>query len=265
MAGMQIQSTQLGGVNGAGSLVDTKSLSTLKSSYPSFFSGTSIITILSRVSFDSSNSSSSGISYVLLGNGSQFPVDSQDGDVVVFTSSGTFYPSTSASYRILVIGGGGGGAATIASGGTTSSSWKGGARGAHSIKSTNTVLSGSYTVTVGSGGAGGYTTLGLVLGSSGGASSVSGTNVSMTASGGAGNGSSTVTGESTNITTTSPDNYAAYSGTGGSYTGPNQGITGGNGTNYGAGGGAIYNNDYDSGPSARGGNGAPGLVVFFKV
>jgi len=181
------------------------------------------------------------------------------------TSSGTFNAASNAAYyHVLVVGGGGGGAATIESDGSVSPNFKGGARGAHSINSTDTVLSGSYTVTVGSGGAGGFTTLSLVLGSSGGTSSASGTNLSMSASGGAGSGSGSTAGQDANITTTSPDNYAAYSGTGGTYTGPGQGVTGGNGTNYGAGGGAIYNNDYDSGPDATGGSGSQGVVVFYK-
>jgi hypothetical protein len=199
---------------------------------------------------------------------SQFYGGSRDGtydSLTAQTSSGTFSAASDAAYyHVLVVGGGGGGAATIASSGTLSANWRGGARGAHSINSTDTVLSGSYTVTVGSGGAGGFTTEQLVLGSSGGTSSVSGTNLSMTASGGAGNGSGSTAGQNASITTTSPDNYAAYSGTGGTYTGPNQGITGGNGTNYGAGGGAIYNNNYDSGPSATGGSGSQGVVVFYK-
>jgi len=281
MAGMQIQSTQLGGVNGQGTLINTKSLLVLKFNYPSFFSGASIMTIDGRITFDSSNSSANGISYVLLGDGSQFQIDNQDGDVVVFTSSGTFTPNTSASYRILVIGAGAGGSATIASAGYAG--LDGGGAGGYSIKTTSTSLSGTYTVNVGTGGAGGYTVNALAHGSAGGTSSVSGTGLSMSATGGVGGGSrnggtgsggningtggagTQLIGGNLGLTTSSPDNYAQYSGTGGSYVGPNNGTVAPSGGNYGAGGGCIYNNDYDSGPDARGGAGASGLVVFFKV
>lgn len=281
MAGIQIQSTQLGGVNGAGTLVDTKSLSTLTSSYPSFFSGTSIMTIDGRVTFDASDRSADGICDVLFGDGSKFEVDDQDGDVTVFTSSGTFAANSSASYRILVIGGGAGGSATIASAGYAG--LDGGGAGGYSIKTTSTSLSGNYTVTVGTGGAGGYTVNALAHGSAGGTSSVSGTGLSMSATGGVGGGSRSggtgsggdingtggsgtqTTGGDLGLTTSSPDNYAQYSGTGGGYVAPNGGTVAPSGTNYGAGGGCIYNNDYDSGPDARGGAGASGLVVFFKV
>jgi len=208
----------------------------------------------------------------------------------VMTSSGTFTPDADAAhYHILVIGAGGAGNSRTRS--RHAGNGNGGGAGGFSILTTDTVLSGNYTVTVGVGGTGNAHTGGDPNpGNSGTGSSVSGTGVNMTAGGGngaaafAGGGAGVVgtggdindrgaagsgnivaaTGGSLNLTTSTPDDYSVYSGVGGGYTGPGQGVYGGHGTNYGAGGGSVWNDNYASGNPAYGGSGSNGVVVFFK-
>ena len=208
----------------------------------------------------------------------------------VMTSSGTFTPDADAThYHILVIGAGGAGNSRTRS--RHAGNGNGGGAGGFSILTTDTVLSGNYTVTVGAGGTGNAHTGGNPNpGNSGTGSSVSGTGVNMTAGGGAGaaaflggssgavgtggdingqglGGASNIvaaTGGSLNLTTSTPDDYSVYSGGGGGYTGPCQGVYGGHGTNYGAGGGSVWNDNYCSGNPAYGGSGSNGVVVFFK-
>jgi hypothetical protein len=95
-----------------------------------------------------------------------------------FTSSGTFTPTTTGNFEILVVGGGGGGGREIGGGG--------GGGAIEGSFSSQSLTPGSYSVTVGPGGGG--ATSSSSTGGNGGSSSFAGT-TTITALGGGGGGS----------------------------------------------------------------------------
>jgi len=179
------------------------------------------------------------------GTESTITVDGVDYRVHTFTSSGTLTVTEGGEVEYLVVGGGGGGGGIPnASGGSAGGGGGGGYRcsvagessgGGASAESPLTVTAQQYTVTVGSGGAGG---VGAQLGSSGGSSSFG----SITALGGGGGSAQTI------------DNDGAAGGSGG---GARQAGTGGAGTSgQGFAGGDSSGSDGVS--SGGGGAGAAG-------
>jgi len=156
-----------------------------------------------------------------------------------FLSTGAFVPQTGLTCDVVVVAGGGGG------GGSGNGIAGGGGAGGFRNLTSQTFASGtSYTTTIGAGGAGGLTT-GTYIGYSGSNSSVSGTGISISATGGgrgaAANGSpqTPLTGGSGGGS--SGQNQDGAAGNAGSYS-PVEGYKGGNanatGDNAGGGGGA---------------------------
>jgi hypothetical protein len=208
--------------------------------------------------------------------------------ITVFTSSGTYTPTTGMSYCIIeaVGGGGGGGGATGSSGSTASSGAGGGGGGYCKGVFSAATIGASQTITVGgagaggaagnnAGGAGSSTTVGTLLtANGGGAGAGRGATLSNTgfSSGAAGGGA---TGGSINIPGNSGGAAAVYSGGSGTTifssgaqggsshygSGGNVAInsTGGSGGGYGAGGAAGF--DLGSSTSYAGGAGSNGVVI----
>ena len=211
----------------------------------------------------------------------------------VFTSNGTYTPTTGMKYAILeCIGsgaGGGGGASTIA----TISGGGGGGAGGYSRKVVSaSTVGASQAVTIGSGGAGG--TAGNNNGANGNSSSV-GSLVSATGgTGGTGSAAALIarvaggaggTGSSGDINLTGGtgqtslglyavnfgswvfagnggNSFFGYGGIGGSMTdasGAGSSVAGSNGINYGSGGGGGASGQVSA--AAAGGNGIDGLVI----
>lgn len=173
----------------------------------------------------------------------------------VFTSSSTWVAVTD-TVKVTVVGGGGGSGA----GGNVCS---GGAGGGTAIKTlTGLTIGGTYTVTVGLGGA---AILVAGTGNAGGTSSFSGpgiTTVSATGGGGGvSTGNSNAPGNGVNGDLNIVGTYALplvvnvgdYAPGGGSYLGGG-GAPGANGVGYGAGGGGVYN-------TTTGTAGANGVVI----
>jgi len=134
-------------------------------------------------------------------------------NIVTFTSSGTYTPSTGTLFiEVMVQGGGGGGGGGKASGVSLEQApGCGGGAGGLAVKAVNSPT-GSYTVTIGSGGSAGSNTGGV--GGNGGTSSFAGGSVSVSATGGAGGGGTTVAESSPGAYCRTGD---AGSGTGGDY------------------------------------------------
>jgi hypothetical protein len=204
----------------------------------------------------------------------------------VFTSSGTYTPSTGMVYCIIeALGGGGGGGGTAASGSyTQTGSAGGGGAGSYSRKfATASDIGASKTVTIGaagsgasagnnSGGNGGDTSVGtLCVGKGGtGGSGTSATSQSAGGAGGvAGTGDLTIAGASGSrgVVSTSAVVVNTKGGDGASspYGGGGIGMdgaganTGGAATGYGAGGGGAC--DFYSSAARGGFAGSPGLVI----
>jgi hypothetical protein len=209
----------------------------------------------------------------------------------VFTTTGTYTPTTGMLYcDIEVIGGGGGGASSQSAGANSLSvgASAGGGGYARGIFSAATI-GASKSVTIGSGGAGspsgsspgatgGTTSVGTLISATGGASggSTSGSSNSLGAPGGTGgigtggdfqtHGSPGGYGSAVWVTTT---NYFMYTGNGGStfFGGGALGVTdkssgatvGNNATSYGGGGGGSTCAQITG--SAAGGNGFAGIVI----
>lgn len=194
----------------------------------------------------------------------------------IFTSSGTFTPTKTGTYKITVVGSGGGGGGNTALGDSHAG---GGGAGATGIGWQTLTASTGYTVTVGTGGAGGANTGGT--GGTGPASSFAGTST-ITANGGVGGvgvsaGSTSGSGGGGGTATNGDINIQGgdgESGAGGSsaYGGGQGGASfmgggsrclvtgqGQNGNTYGAGGaGSGFGTDA---AAHVGGNGSPGVVI----
>jgi len=133
--------------------------------------------------------------------------------IQVFTSSGTWTkPSGCQTIKVTVVGGGGGGGGARGLDGTSNAAGGGGGAGGSAIEYIDVTAVSSVSVTVGSGGAGG---LGASSGSAGGTSSFG---AYCTGNGGGG-GDGIATGT----------NHVAYGGSGGSSSGGDVNIKGGNG------------------------------------
>ncbi len=214
----------------------------------------------------------------------------------VFTSSGTFLPTSGLSFAIIEVcggGGGGGGCDVFVSVTGAITVGGGGGGGGYSREIvTAATIGASQTVTIGAGGAGGApginagaaggtTSVGSIISATGGAGGaarvINGT--SATALGGAGGvgsgGNFNITGEP-GFTGLSGQENAVY-GFGISGKGGNSYFSGGGaavvaqifvtsfngnaGTNYGGGGSGAVNFDTTAGTSKAGGDGAGGIVV----
>lgn len=206
----------------------------------------------------------------------------------VFTSSGTYTPTTGMVYcQIICIGGGGGGGGAVATGSGQVSVGGGGGAGEYAVGAFSaSTIGASQTVTIGSGGAGGAGTNGSggstssvgslisAAGGSGAAASTanSGTQTALEGLGGTGGaggdyraaGSNGLTGVSTTT------GGFSWGGTGGSskigsggvatIVALNQSGSGRAASNYGSGGGGAANGS--SMPASSGGNnGSAGIVV----
>ena len=171
------------------------------------------------------------VSYSTAASGACSPEETQYIDssgtayrVVAFKDTGTCswtVPDGVASVDVLVVGGGGGGGGTHGGGG-----------GAGGFESSSVAVSGSVTVTVGSGGVGGESGMGARDGAQG------------------GDGTGSVFGS-----------LSVSGGGGGGAGGGTSGLTIDNGRVGGSGGGAAYNSDYASvgaGTSGEGSNGGLG-------
>lgn len=178
-----------------------------------------------------------------------------------FTSSGTFTANQTLSCDVLVVGGGGGGGGGYS--GTTYNS--GGAGGIVTQVTGRSVSSGSYAVTVGTGGA--VSTSSGASGGNGGSSSIAlpsaisatggngGTSVNSTATGGRGGANASFTGGSSN---TAGGGGAGAGGNGGNAGGASSGGNGGAGVTatilgYGVAGGGAGPASGGSGTASDGG------------
>ena len=177
-----------------------------------------------------------------------------------FTSSGTFTAESEGSVDYLVVAGGAGGGDGTGGGGGGAGGYRSSvvgesSGGGSSAESKLTVSSGSYSITVGAGGAGAYANTGLrgINGSNCVLSSIT----SIGGGGGGGEGAGNYSGASGGS-----GGGGCYPGTGGSGT-SGQGFTGGNGTSGslrwlgGGGGGASAVGQNAS--SFNGGNGGNGV------
>jgi len=153
MAGIQIQSTQIGANSGSNSLVDAKSRATLIASYPANFSGASIITINGRVKFF--GDPNSALEPVTLGDGTVFYLNSDFPIRTDIITSGTTWSratvSGASSIKVWVVGGGGsGGGASTDSGREKVAS--GGAAGGVAVRTYSYSTVTSATIAIGAGG-----------------------------------------------------------------------------------------------------------------
>jgi hypothetical protein len=191
----------------------------------------------------------------------------------VFTSSGTYTPTTNMKYCIVeVVGGGGGSGGIAATGATTVAATSGGGAGGYARKVFSAATIGvSQTVTIGAGGAagsagnnagsnGGTTTFGALMSATGGAGTTGGAAVTATSNfggiggaGGVGSGGDVNTDGGLGIS-----QFAFYTATTGAVW---LNGTGGNiyfGTTYGAGGEGSANTNQ----IAQSGNaGDAGIVI----
>ena len=201
----------------------------------------------------------------------------------VFTSSGTYTPTTGMDYCIVEVVGGGGGSGGIAATTTSNSLSPGGGGGGYARKLFASATIGvSQTVTIGAGGtagaagnnnggAGGTTSLGSLISATGGNGST-GSPVSTTtrynagATGGTGsNGDFNLTGSSGFLSMLIRGN-AVTSGAGGesAFGGSARGRAGASGAglageNYGGGAGGAANLDNQA--ARAGGAGSPGIII----
>jgi len=153
MAGINIQSTQIGANSGGGGLVDPRSRAALIAAYPANFSGASIITINGRVKFF--GDPNSGLEPVTLGDGTVFYLNSEFPIQTDIITSGTSWSratvSGATSIKVWVVGGGGsGGAASTDSGREKVAS--GGAAGGIAVRTYSYSTVTSATIAIGSGG-----------------------------------------------------------------------------------------------------------------
>lgn len=171
---------------------------------------------------------------------------------IVFTQS-------VANASLLVIGGGGGGGSVIGGGGG----------GGEVVSQTATTLNGAYTINVGIGGIGGvYQNTTYWGGVSGEATTITGTNVNITAKGGGGGGGYSSAGTTTPIVSAwglsplsygySPTNTTSGAHGGGTGAGSGAGIAAGTGFNA---GGGIASSNYGGGGGGAGGVGAAGTTT----
>lgn len=214
--------------------------------------------------------------YILVYTGTQFiALGTQQSFVSVkmqvFTSSGTYTPSTGMLYAecITIAGGGGGGGAN----GTNANAGGGGSGNtALSIFSASTI-GASQTITIGgsgtagstsggTGGTGGNSSIGSLVTANGGVGGGGSTSATSGAGGAGGTNSGTVTTSFTFAGGTGTDSGTAAGGAGantpygqGGQTTVAGSVTGANGQGYGAGGAGA------TGTSRAGGSGAPGIVI----
>ena len=192
----------------------------------------------------------SGFTYTVYATGGTESV-SGSYRIHTFTAGGTFIASTAGDVEYLVAAGGGGGGGNLSGGG-----------GGGGVKTATLPISvGSYSITVGAGGAG---SLGTQVGTSGASGGDSSVGILVTATGGGGggggaNGSAAGGGGSGG----GGSGYGAYAGGAGIGGQGYAGGTGGGGApNYpgGGGGGAGGIGATVVNSSSRGGNGGPGAL-----
>lgn len=152
MSGIVVQHNQIGG-NGSAGAVDTQSLSTLTSTYPTNFSGSSLLKINGRVKFF--GDPNSGLEPITLGDGTVFYVDSEFPLRTDILTSGTSWSRASVSgatqIKVWVVGGGGsGGAASTDAGREKVAS--GGAAGGVAVRTYTYSSVTSASIAIGSGG-----------------------------------------------------------------------------------------------------------------
>ena len=202
--------------------------------------------------------------------------------VQVFTSTGTYTPTSGMLYcTIEVVGGGGGGAGVAATDSTHIALGGGGGGGGYARKTVTAATIGvSQSVTIGAagtggtgnngGGTGGTTSVGAIVSASGGGGGVNGS--SGSGNGGAGglgsSGDININGAGggmgagvVNLFCAGSFGGTSYFGGGAASVGQNSGHqNGGNGTAYGGGGGGGMTTN-SSGTAANGGSGFAGVVV----
>lgn len=208
--------------------------------------------------------------------------------VQIFTSSGTYTPTSGMKYcTIECVGGGGGGGGTNTTGSTGSSVGGGGGGGGYARKTvSSSIIGASQTVTVGSGGNAGST--GGGNGGSGNSSSVGSICIAGGGSGGAGGGNNSITASnyisggaggagsvgdilagggiggtamgaiSTGVAASGVGGNSIFGGGGEAQFGTSS-ASGNPGTNYGGGGGGGTTGPNNSG--VTGGAGASGIVI----
>lgn len=201
----------------------------------------------------------------------------------VFTSSGTYTPTTGMKYcDIVCVGGGGGGGGTANTGASTYAAGAGGGGGGTSYKlSSAATIGASQTVTIGAagtagtsgnnaGGNGGDTSVGSICigkGGSGGAGNTGSGSSTGGAGGIAGTGDSSTPGQPGGNTVSSPASViqaygwggASSMGFGGNAVTGGSPTTGNAGQNYG--GGGSGGGSFNAAGAAAGGAGAAGLVI----
>lgn len=204
----------------------------------------------------------------------------------VFTSSGTYTPTTGMKYCIIeVVGGGGGGGATTATGAGEISAGSGGGGGGYARKTVSAATIGaSQTVTIGAagaagavsggnGGAGGTTSVGAIISATGGQGGLGASNSAVVAQSaglaGAGSGGDFNTvGNSGSCSFGLGVLSVGYGGFGGSSFFGGGGRTssgtagtaiGTSGTSYGGGGGGGIT--FASSAAVAGGDGFAGIVI----
>lgn len=210
----------------------------------------------------------------------------------VFTSSGTYTPTSGMLYADVIAVGGGGGGGGCSTTTSTEASAAGGGGGGASVRKIFTAaqIGASQTVTIGSGGTGGVgsgaigqgngtsggnTTFGSLLTANGGSYGTGGTSSSSSTGspggdGGAGSGGDLNTNGQTGswgLVAVGGGGYMAISGAGGNTLyghggASTAGYDGDNGKGYGGGGGGAAN--YASRPARTGGSGASGLVYIVE-
>ena len=152
MPGIVVQHNQIGG-NGSSGAVDTQSLSTLTSTYPANFSGSSLLKINGHVKFF--GDPNSGLEPITLGDGTVFYVDSEFPLRTDILTSGTSWSRASVSgatqIKVWVVGGGGSGGAASTDGGREKVA-SGGAAGGIAVRTYTYSSVTSASIAIGSGG-----------------------------------------------------------------------------------------------------------------
>lgn len=202
----------------------------------------------------------------------------------VFTSSGTYTPTTGMAYCIIeCVGGGGGGGGVQGNASYNLGGGGGGGGGYARAVKTAAAIGASQTVTIGAGGtggsaganngaAGGDTSVGVLVvgkGGSGGLATTSSGVAAASAGGVAGTGDFTSAGEggaggfySLTTTTLSVSGKGGNSAFGGGASGISSSGTGSTGGLYGGGGSGACNNT--SATNRAGGSGADGVVIIVE-
>ena len=153
MAGISVKHNEIGG-NGSSGIVDVNSLSTLTSTYPNSFSGSSLLTINGRVKFF--GDPNSGLEPITLGDGTVFYVDSEFPLRTDILTSGTSWSRATVSgatqIKVWVVGGGGsGGSASTDSGREKVAS--GGGAGGVAVRTYTYSSTTSASISIGAAGA----------------------------------------------------------------------------------------------------------------